>query len=201
VLTSKDDNAKNNGWIYSLHNEAYLDVFHNPFRVSVITYTSGNPKLANQNESGYVTSKNMTNWIPRDNMSWWADGMSNQLCFAEKQIPSWALTDSHLPEFGIAWNGGYLYANGGWETSNVGRYVSTNANLIAQNPGIAGTANQSKDLTQYDGGSAYALGSSHPNSLSVLLGDGSVHSITKSALPSVLTALTKVDDGEVVSLP
>jgi hypothetical protein len=136
-------------------------------------------------------------------MGYWSDGASNQLCFAEKHIPNWALTETNTTTASMcfAWNGSYLYTNGGYETSNVGRYVTENANLIAQNPNITATADKTKDLTQYNGGAAHVLGSSHANALNCLVGDGAVKAIPKTTTPSILRALTAIGDGVVASLP
>ncbi|MDR2171520.1 MAG: DUF1559 domain-containing protein [Planctomycetaceae bacterium] len=196
VLVAKDDNAYNNGWLYSLTNEYAHGIFIGGFRISKVRLSSG---LA----TSLASSVNVINWRPRDTMGYWSDGASNQLCFAEKHIPSWALTESNTTTATMcfAWNGGYLYTNGGYETSNVGRYVTPNANLIAQKPSINDTADKTKDLTQYNGGAAYVLGSSHPSALNCLIGDGAVRSVPKTTTPSILRALTAANDGVAVSLP
>jgi prepilin-type N-terminal cleavage/methylation domain-containing protein len=197
VLIAKDDNAYNNGWLYSLTSESFYPVFVGGFRISKVRM-SGGQAADNAGNASYVVG-----WRPRDTMGYWSDGASNQLCFAEKHIPSWALTESNqaAATMCFAWNGGYLYTNGGYETANVGRYVTGNANLIAQQPSIAATTDKTKDLTQYDGGAAHALGSSHPNVLNCLNGDGAIRTITKTTTPSILRALTAIGDNVVVSLP
>ncbi|MDR2762340.1 MAG: DUF1559 domain-containing protein [Planctomycetaceae bacterium] len=197
VLVAKDDDAQLSSWYYSLTSEFYYEVFIGGFRISKVRMSGG----AAANDAAHAP--NVIGWRPRDTMGYWSDGMSNQLCFAEKHIPSWALTESNVSSAAMcfAWNGSYLYTNGGYETSNVGRYITPNANLIAQQPSISATTDRSRDLTQYSGGAAYALGSSHPGTLNCLLGDGAVRSIPKTTTPSILRALTAVGDGVPVSLP
>ncbi|MDR1485792.1 MAG: DUF1559 domain-containing protein [Planctomycetaceae bacterium] len=197
VLVAKDDNAFNNGWLYSLTSEYAHGVFVGGFRISKVRMSSG----GNPADAGH--SSLIVGWRPRDTMSYWSDGASNQLCFAEKHIPSWALTenDTSTASMCFAWNGGYLYTNGSFETSNVGRYVNPHANLIAQKPDITDTDDKSKDLTQYAGGAAYVLGNSHAGILNCVSGDGSVKPISKTTTPSILRALTVANDGVSASLP
>ncbi|MDR1479649.1 MAG: DUF1559 domain-containing protein [Planctomycetaceae bacterium] len=196
VLVVKSDDAQNNGWIYSLASEYYHGVFIGGFRISKVRMSSGTTTDGNQ-------AANVISWRPRDTMGYWSDGASNQLCFAEKHIPNWALTETNYTTTPIsfAWNGSYLYTFQTVESPNVGRCVTVHANLIAQNPNISATSDRTKDLTQYAGGTSYALGSSHPGMLNCLGGDGAVKSVNKQTTPSILRALTAVGDGVVASLP
>jgi prepilin-type processing-associated H-X9-DG protein len=45
------------------------------------------------------------------------------------------------------------------------------------------------------------LGSSHPDSLNVLFGDGSVHAFSRTVHPRIVIRLAVTTDGEVVELP
>ena len=161
-------------------------------------------------------------WKPRDGLSWWADGTSNQMVFAEKHIPSiflneclrvpseasdvtkrgrFALIDcSYLSSGGITNQGGedderpfYSVYN---STSN------GNANyagkVIAINSAYGNDFGPGNDINPWW---TYALGSYHPGVFQTLVGDGAVRTITNVVNTTLLVQLTVVDDGNAVSLP
>jgi hypothetical protein len=49
--------------------------------------------------------------------------------------------------------------------------------------------------------SGYALGSLHPSLVNILLGDGSVKTITASINPDIITYMSHTSDGTVFELP
>ncbi|MDR1493006.1 MAG: DUF1559 domain-containing protein [Planctomycetaceae bacterium] len=60
------------------------------------------------------------------------------------------------------------------------------------NSGFFNTKKPVKDLL---------LGSSHPETVNFLVGDGSVRGISITALPATICALTQVNDGDAVTIP
>ncbi|MDR1493941.1 MAG: DUF1559 domain-containing protein [Planctomycetaceae bacterium] len=151
ALAARPGSPKNADWIY-YHHEGTVGNFNGPFRSSKVKMKdNGNP--ANTGDAKKVIS-----WQPREGMEYWRDGTSNQFLFAEKHIPSWSRTLNTTGNgMHRAWSGGYSYANGGYEGSNIARYATDSANLFARSDSIAETKDQSKDLTQYAGGSNYPL--------------------------------------------
>jgi prepilin-type N-terminal cleavage/methylation domain-containing protein len=147
-----------------------------------------------------------SSWEPREGFEYWADGTSNVITFAEKHIPSWALTDGNgdVDATSRTWNGSWLCTtdNGGPSgraVTNVTRYVTRSANLIAPTPAAGPEPNKMCD--GYAAEQLYQLGSSHPSVLNVGIGDGSVRSIGKNVLPELVRSLVEVNNGETVSLP
>jgi prepilin-type N-terminal cleavage/methylation domain-containing protein len=152
----------------------------------------------------------------RNNLESWTDGASNQLCLAEKHIPNWAKQTQYDMESVWSWDGSWFAVdvydgkNDPSHFCNIqtnARIVANSPHLFAGSPGDSGTsAVVCMDDTQ--GGTdgitgdwaAYNLGSSHWVTVNILVGDGSVHSVSKQkASPEVMTRLTIVDDGQTVS--
>jgi hypothetical protein len=193
--------AKNNGgaswWHrYNCHdtvsnNDKNFNRFTGPFRLAIVaifTETGANPDDK--------TCRSIYNWELRDTMAWWSDGTSNQLIWAEKHIPTWALTSTSNPA--TSWNGGYQLTQKENYAHNIARLVHTNAELLATSPSTSRTASESEPQI-YEG--RETLGSSHPGIINFLLGDGSVRSIAVTSRPTTLWNLTYVNDGETAEIP
>ncbi|MDR1271195.1 MAG: DUF1559 domain-containing protein [Planctomycetaceae bacterium] len=150
-----------------------------------------------------------TSWSPRDSMSWWLDGSSNQLIVGEKHLPPSKLgkcepdsTDSVYPTYGDC----SFLTGGEVLTQAAGRYLRDSGN---------GTGNIYKTGNMDYGGRALAkpndedsdtvrstlFGSAHPGVVNFLLGDGSVRSLQLTTPAPILAALATVNDGTTVAIP
>ena len=168
--------------------------FNGPFRLPQLEMQAGGELRKNEDWNRIV------DWTLTTTFSRWGDGTSNQLCFSEKHIPSWAIgitTGAYAGD----WNGGYhRTAQEGWDGQyNMAKVVSTHADMIARSPKDPGTRSTSTEPYQVEG--RFSLGSSHPGSINVLVGDGSVRSVAKTTSPETMWRLTNVADGVSVSLP
>ncbi|MDR2171315.1 MAG: DUF1559 domain-containing protein [Planctomycetaceae bacterium] len=142
----EDDNKKPanpiRGW--NLYNAQHIGgiygdpkYFQGPFRVARIDYEPrvGNwPHFMEQKKS---CAREIKGWGPRDTISWWADGASNQLIFGEKHIPSWAL-QGNTGRDAESWNGGYQVTEypyfHTWMATNIARHVVDVPHLFATSP-------------------------------------------------------------------
>jgi prepilin-type N-terminal cleavage/methylation domain-containing protein len=203
--------------------------FCGPFRVARLDYKK-------RSEAGWEDfmqqtrdcAKDIKGWGPRDQMSWWADGASNQLIFGEKHIPQWALQGNSGRD-AESWNGGYQVTEypyfHTWMATNMARQVVDVPHLFATSPNDPITLKprdprepfpylcledapkrDTEDNDQYLSRMSerrtdtyndlnLALGSSHPSVVMFARGDGSVYGISKSASPSVIFALTQINEG------
>ena len=171
-----------NGWWTCFGPESFYQ--RGPFRQSV-----SDIKGATDTEAGI-----MTTWTPRDTMSWWQDGTSNQLIFGEKHYHP---TDAKLENCeSVAFDCSYLTARGaGVNVTSIMRTFDPDMGLAIalSNEGDKGDSSSLR--------AAHRFGSAHPGICNFLLGDGSVRSISVTAPHRVLYPLTIVDDGESVALP
>jgi hypothetical protein len=112
--------------------------FYGPFRVARIDYP---PRTEHPGYTNFMQQKRddvraITGWGPRDSMSWWTDGASNQLIFGEKHIPSWALHGNGREA--ESWNGGYQVTEypyfHTWMATNIARHVLDVPHLFATSP-------------------------------------------------------------------
>jgi len=152
-------------------------------------------------------------WQPRDTISWWQDGTSNQIVFGEKHIPS-----SMLGQCGGSVKGGdcsYLSSEHfgiitAFRTFVVGSIDPVDPNnpsrFLLGNPGWERPIQKGNEIASSDGTGAglyfLGFGSSHPGTCNFLIGDGSVRGISVStAVNPILIALALVNDGKAVALP
>jgi hypothetical protein len=178
------------------------NTFVGPFKIPELTMnTGGDPANVSH-------GRRIANWTYQYTFSYWADGASNQLCFAEKFIPMWAYNEppNRSTWAGLAplcWDGGFQHVYDNQGTFNAVRVASDNTNLIARSPNdpnrskagayLSPNASPREGMEQF--------GSCHTATLNGLMGDGSVHTFPVTVLPSVFTSLSFVNDGNVVSLP
>lgn len=170
----------------------------------------------------------VTTWRPRDKMSWWKDGSSNQLLVGEKHIPNSKIESCDSPT--QAWDCTILYSSpfdGSFQF--VGRYIPAHADItlvggkdpltknapyaweglafaVGRNAGkLSGTpSDKNKPFEHFDTSMAWdncGFGSNHTDVCNFLLGDGTVHQINKSLTPDVIASLANVGDGKSISPP
>jgi hypothetical protein len=182
---------------------SYQSTFPNgPFRVCTVmsTDSSGNPV--------YST------WQPRDEMSWWSDGTSNQLIFGEKHLHfdhvGKCFIDNSVVEPGssadntkgiycgdcsiIHANGSYI--GGAYLRTAAYRYNTDgtpwrNGQLIMPRP----------DEMRGNNALSRGFGSFHPGISHFLLGDGSVRPFGVTVPISIIAPLADVNDGKTVQMP
>jgi hypothetical protein len=166
-------------------------------------------------------SNQVISYYPIDSFAWWQDGSSNQVIVTEKHIPTymfkkcytesftattqqeqWLLDCSYLSGFGgdggasrgdlaaHAWVDSLMATNDRATGSYTGRPIARNDTEIP-----TGSNRFSIDLA------VPALGSAHPGSLNILLGDGAVRSVAKNVNVNILARMSIVDDGTAEHLP
>jgi len=177
-------------WAYGQEN------YVSPFRASIITAFTSPERDTNDPWGGQI-ARSITSWTPRDTISWWSDGTSNQLLFGEKHIPAWASSPGTMTAG--YWNGSWMFTQGGNHDWNVGRPVTDNASLFARSK--ADSLSESSTMPPEDLAGRAVFGSGHPGTVNFLVGDGSVHSLSNMILPLLVWRLTHVKDGNAVSLP
>ena len=152
------------------------------------------------------TGGNIATWAPRDGISWWGDGTSNQLVIGEKHIPA-----SHVgvcESSGRSWDCTYSHSGGDQGSArnfNVGRPVFlasdfATADVKPPHPFVRSP----KEYTNIEFPRRdlhYGFGSPHTGTINFLLGDGSVRSISVTTSDIIVVALSDANDGASVSIP
>jgi hypothetical protein len=164
----------------------------------------------------------LVSWQPRDTFAWLQDGTSNQIIVAEKHVPTFSLgkcrcesTSADDPQETRCFDCSYLSTSG--ETTLERADIAAHAFVVS--PVNAGTSPAvdaggrliaRSDAEKFaDGGAGRwafgntspVLGSAHAGVINVLLGDGSVRSVSKATNPTIVALLSIVDDGQSISLP
>ena len=190
-----------------------------PFRLPSITFAPDIPPWGGTHGDYIYDHDKITSWTPGDTMSRWRDGTSNQIVFAEKHIPSWALglqnsdgANFHADNTQYTWDITYTGALINWWDSGYARasidptpYLS-NIQTIARSPKepseqVRQAANSQGLIAAPAWGIEYGLGSYHPGTLNLALGDGSVRGCSVTINSLIIAALCNVSDGVAVSLP
>jgi hypothetical protein len=153
-------------------------------------------------------------WQPRDNMSWWSDGTSNQIIFGEKHLhfdhvgkcfidnsvvePA---TDAYGTQVIYCGDCSIIQANGtcvggAYLRSVAYRYEANgdpwrNSQLILPRP----------DEMRGNNALVRGFGSFHPGITQFLIGDGSVRAFSITVPLTIIAPLADVNDGKVVQLP
>ncbi|MDR3234137.1 MAG: DUF1559 domain-containing protein [Planctomycetaceae bacterium] len=148
-------------------------------------------------------SYDIRSWEPRDTMSYWSDGTSNQIIIGEKHIPAGKVGDGY-PNFSadISW----LSSGGGFAAAGPVRPI-----LVSRSTAGVDTiaplrrANEYDSITTgfpyYDSYSAASFGSWHAGVCNFLLGDGSVRAFAVTTVPDILGAIAIVNDGKTIAMP
>jgi len=176
-----------------------------------IPYT-GNPDWVWADNASSLADSN--SWRPRDPISWWSDGTSNQFVVGEKHIPSSLLGKCGAGASSSDGDCSYLCTEQygavtayrqffiGWVNppDGTGRFVVGGQVGSGELPLLKGDE-RAEPANQ---GSIYnhGFGSSHPGVCNFLFGDGAVRSIAVTTpVNPVLLSLGFVDDGLSVALP
>jgi len=153
---------------------------------------------------GDFSGNNYKSWAPQDNISWLADGTSNQILFGEKHIPSSRLDQCEGPNgasgvFGAVWDCGILMPANNWREPHIARSPTTRYDIngaFVPEAIVGAPAKYANDNPDH-----YAFGSAHGSVCNFLFGDGSVHSMSASTLPLLVCRLVDARDGNAVSIP
>ena len=199
----------NGAGLYRLLDEVWMQQSINlhagPFRVAEVT----------------LFGSQIISWQPRDTFAWWQDGTSNQIIVSEKHLPllsigqcAFSSSSAAQPPETRLLDCSYLAAsaNSGSD-SQMRADLAAHAFVLPPNRGgqadywgrVIARGDVSEPATT--GGrwpmdmDNPVLGSAHPGVFNVLMGDGSVQGIPKTANPDVICLLSVVNDGAVVSLP
>lgn len=122
-------------------------------------------------------------WEPRDPISWWVDGSSNQFIFGEKHIPIDVMGGETVA---FRHDQNYLAA-----TNSSGRDWALGRAVCEQYP-LASPRDTNAPQRYF--------GSWHAGVCNFLMGDGAVRSVSVTALPKTLGQLAHVSDGGTGSL-
>ncbi len=172
------------------------------------TYASGPWRFAST--SAAASGGDFSSWSPMDNMSWWADGTSNQIVFGEKHIVSTSNGTDLCNVCVMSQNGSSMtYYDMGFLTS--GAFNPSGSGLTDATPSIGRTIHPQVSLkkpgdcppgTMLSLVTDLGFGSWHPGICHFLIGDGAVRSFSVTTDPDlVLSRLAEVNDGRSASLP
>ena len=192
------------------HTAGWVQYHVGPFRIAVTDpalYTDG----GTWNRDATITS-----WNPRDTFAYWADGSSNTIIAGEKHIPT-AHVGTCDPSRGVENSPGGVdcsYLSTGWNLTvhNVVQSMAFHYNTsnpdgtfymkpLARNAnwGNNWVAELGPDGMPYING--FSMGSCHPAVVNVIIGDGSIRSISVTTRTRLLMSMTHVKEGTAVSLP
>jgi hypothetical protein len=168
-----------------------------PFRVSMLS-VAGNYKT----------------WQPRDEMSWWSDGTSNQIIFGEKHL--------HFDHVGKCFIDGSIVEPATTADLTMGIYCC-DCSILGTNGGYVGGAYLTPVAYRYEAdgtpwrdgrsilprpdemrnirGLQRGFGSFHPGIAQFLIGDGSVRAFSITVPLTIMAPLADVNDGNVVRMP
>lgn len=185
-VNTSTGNIDSNGWWNSYGpnptgSTDHYSSFRGPFRHASRTDTN-DPKT----------------WISRDDLSWWADGTSNQVVIGEKHVPSRDINKCTTSTDGDC---SFLFISSSSREFAVGRHIGgTNGVTFARSPNYRAGSRPHNN---------YQFGSCHSGTCNFLLGDGSVRTIS-TQIPAttwetagqkdVLCSLAHVNDGTPVSI-
>ncbi|MDR1492416.1 MAG: DUF1559 domain-containing protein [Planctomycetaceae bacterium] len=166
------------GWVSHFRSNQVNDINNNfgPFRVSVLN------------------TSNVDANTPRDPISYWADGSSNQIIFGESHVPANRMNVCKSSAWWTQADCSALTSHGA--TRGYVRPVHP-AYRLARGPNdYTGDSNAESPIT------GYGFGSSHTGTCNFLLGDGSVQAVsTTVSMSTILVPLANVGDGVSVALP
>lgn len=147
-------------------------------------------------------------WKPRDNFSWCIDGLTNQFFIGEKHIPLGRIgrcpgSDADPSVNDNRTNGrdcGMLRIGAHNSAASAGAFVyMRGTDTAVRQYGISRPSDYSE--TRGNCLEDFHFGSYHPGICQFLLGDGSIRAVSATTPPSILAALSIVDDKKTVALP
>ncbi len=148
-------------------------------------------------------------WMPRDDISWWVDGTSNQLIVGEKHVPIQDLglcrnynsadpTTRHLAGDCSFFAAGNWYGGGSHRAIVRWRTDANDVTKFVANPIVTDIR---EPLSNGEAVRDAGFGSYHAGVCQFLLGDGSVRAISVTTPSELLGLLTLVSDGTNVTMP
>ncbi|GHT38205.1 hypothetical protein FACS189427_12150 [Planctomycetales bacterium] len=168
--------------------------FLGPFRVSMLRIAYTPPATMSGDMGQYANG-----WEPRDTMAYWQDGSSNQLVVGEKFIPA-SMVDLEAPTASeIHWDSSFLTARGYGCEGGVGRYVMPGVQCIKRSP-YDYPESYDPSTGENSGPDHFVFGGIHPGVCNFLIGDGSVRGVSATINWEMLYWLSRVEDGNSVSL-
>ena len=194
------------------NNSSWSEFPVGPFRACMLS-TPGPLDTAGGTPAA-ATQDSWKTWRPRDNMSWWYDGSSNQIIFGEKHLHKdhvgRCVVDNSIQEPGdnadntkgrLCGDCSYLsmapaYSSGAFLRSALYKYDANGDAWMSGRPPIM---RPDEHLTTNALGRSF--GSFHSGTSNFLLGDGSVRGFPVTTTLNVVAALANVKDGKTVSLP
>jgi prepilin-type processing-associated H-X9-DG protein len=167
-------------------NPSHYESSRCPFRVAVLPYAGASYSIGE----------------PRDTFAWYSDGLSNQILFGEKHIPTSQIgrcLETYDYDGQSNCDCSYLSTGNGFMEFTFGRNVCTPVQrVLVRDPADYSAPGENA----WD---HYAFGSCHPGVINFLFGDGSINSISTSTPathgvraagpPDVFLSLTHVSDG------
>jgi type II secretory pathway pseudopilin PulG len=140
-------------------------------------------------------------WTPRDGISWWSDGTSNQIVYGEKHVP--AKHVGTCSSSAQSWDCTYITASGDQGSArnfNAGRPIHPATAEGSPEP-ITRSSKEFNDQEYPRRDNLYSFGSAHTGICQFLVGDGSVATISVTTSRAIMVALADATDGVSVSIP
>jgi hypothetical protein len=151
-----------------------------------------------------ISGYDIKSWEPRDTMSWWQDGTSNQVIAGEKHVPLGKAGGQELTD--RSGESSFLCFSGGWSSIGGTRPIvcwrtSAGVDNVAPLRKPQDFADAASTVLTLDSYKALSFGSWHAGICNFLIGDGSVRSFSVTTPETILAPAAIVNDGVSVTLP
>jgi len=193
-----DPAQANRWWDFSFHNFSALSAAQAAEETGV-QYAGHRGPFRYCQPNGLDQWGNPASWSPRDTISRFADGTSNQLLIGDKHIPSNRLevcNEAGSQAYNVA-DCSYIITGAGWGTASAARTFRHGASYFR----LATPMDKAYESDDAMPLWSYGFGSAHTSVSNFVFGDGSVHALSVTTPPDLLTALSDVSDGRSVSIP